>query len=164
MPTATSGSASVERFWSKVNKTDDCWLWTASTVRGYGQFHVAYADGIAQHLSAHRYAWEHFNGPIPDGLSVLHRCDQPLCVNPIHLFLGTQSDNLHDASRKGRLTVPRDFRLTLEDRLEIMAAPRDRATGGALARKFGVSKTSIHQCRRGRFVGSGVYPIRGEVA
>jgi len=88
-----------ERFWAKVDRTDDCWLWTACrTTHGYGQFRPERSRGA----QAHRVAWELTNGPIPAGMLVLHRCDNPPCVNPAHLFLGTQSDNMRDMYAKGR--------------------------------------------------------------
>lgn len=76
-----------------------CVEWTkARTEHGYGRQSVN-----GRLVYAHRVAWEKANGPIPDGLLVLHRCDNPACVNVDHLFLGTQRDNMRDASRKGRL-------------------------------------------------------------
>lgn len=91
-----------ERFWPKVQKTDTCWLWTASlNDRGYGQFKVLPGQGHAP-MKAHRFSWELHFGPIPAGLVVCHRCDVPSCVNPAHLFIGTQGDNLRDMSAKGR--------------------------------------------------------------
>jgi hypothetical protein len=94
----------ASRFWAKVEKQAECWIWTASTNgRGYGQLgRGGRGDG---YVYAHRYSWELSNGSIPNGMSVLHRCDQSRCVNPDHLFLGTQKDNMRDASRKGRLAV-----------------------------------------------------------
>ena len=89
----------TERFWSKVRKTDTCWLWTACMIRGYGQ--VAW-NGKPRR--APRVSWEIHNGPVPAGLLVLHRCDTPACVNPAHLFLGTHTDNMRDAKAKGRLS------------------------------------------------------------
>lgn len=95
----------IARLWSRVSraKDDECWLWAGSTLRnGYGQISVTH-NGHASPLMTHRVMWVLTYGPIPDGLSVLHRCDVPRCVNPTHLFLGTQRDNIHDAQRKGRL-------------------------------------------------------------
>lgn len=94
-----------ERFWEKVDKTDSCWLWTGSKrSKGYGAF-VYQKDGEVVQGRAHRYSWELHNGPIPDGLCVLHDCptgDNPACVNPEHLWLGSKADNNRDAIVKGR--------------------------------------------------------------
>jgi hypothetical protein len=136
------------RFWAKVNKTSGCWLWTAATIRGYGQIALNRKPAYA-----HRLSWELAHGPIPDGLSVLHTCDVPLCVRPDHLFLGSQQDNLTDARTKGRLieTLPRDGKLTYEDRLAIFGAKRYRGVCLDLAHRYGVSMTTISLIRKGRF-------------
>src|SRR6267142_469485 len=85
-----------ERFWSKIDKSGDCWLWTAgSGSTGYGYFYI----GRVQY-AAHRFAWVSKHGPIPAGMQVLHSCDVRRCVR--HLFLGTQSDNIQDMHNKGR--------------------------------------------------------------
>ena len=89
------------RFWSKVDRShgpDACWNWTTSVFSsGYGQFKV-----IDRNLRSNRVAWELTHGPIPDGMSVLHRCDNRRCVNPAHLWLGTHKDNMRDMTEKER--------------------------------------------------------------
>lgn len=144
------------RFWPKVNKDNDCWLWTASTTRqGCGQFTFR-LDGQQFHVGAHRVSYELAYGPIPFGLCVIHCCDVPLCVNPTHLILGTQAEiRLANARRKGRLdeSRPRTRKLTLADRLTIFHTPR-HVTGVALAKRYGVTEACISVIRRGRFVGA----------
>ena len=88
----------IERFMEKVNKTKTCWLWTATKVPfGYGSFSYQSIK-----VMAHRFSYMTFVGKIPKGKFVLHTCDVPACVNPAHLFLGTQTDNLKDMTEKGR--------------------------------------------------------------
>lgn len=93
------GAELTDAFWAKVNKTDGCWLWTATkTTSGYGRISFR-----GQLYMAHRLMCAVINGgQIPDGLLVLHKCDVRHCVNPEHLFLGTQSENLLDCVAKGR--------------------------------------------------------------
>lgn len=92
------GLPAEERFFANVNKTESCWLWLASGADGYGSFMVK-----GKYWRVHRWAYERFVGSIPNGLFVCHKCDVRNCVNPAHLFLGTNTDNMRDASRKGRL-------------------------------------------------------------
>jgi hypothetical protein len=96
----------AERFWEKVKpgSSEECWPWLASLATGgYGQI----AMGHAHPVHAHRVAWQIANGAIPAGMHVLHTCDNRLCCNPSHLFLGTNDDNIRDRMRKGRSTFGR---------------------------------------------------------
>lgn len=89
------------RFWKHVNKRvsdNGCWIFEGLRHEdGYGKVFSG-----SKYVGAHRYSWMYHKGGIPDGLSVLHKCDNPPCVNPDHLFLGTQLDNILDMRRKGR--------------------------------------------------------------
>lgn len=92
--------AIAERFWPKVNagSPEECWLWNAARdSHGYGQLRIT-----GGHLQAHRVSYELAIGQIPPGLHVRHRCDNPPCVNPLHLEVGTQSDNMRDCVERGR--------------------------------------------------------------
>lgn len=96
-----------ERFLEKILIGDGCWLWTGGlSSKGYGQLTIGskYSKEFPKkNLTASRVAWEVFNGPIPDGLCVLHDCDEPACVRIDHLFIGTNDDNSKDAVSKGRM-------------------------------------------------------------
>lgn len=91
----------AERLWAKVDRTESCWIWTGGTnIKGYGCIGLG-ERGRGKAL-AHRVSWELAFGPIPDGLWVLHHCDNPPCVRPDHLWLGTAADNNRDMVAKGR--------------------------------------------------------------
>ncbi len=132
-----------ERFWEKVTKSPTgCWLWQGYISRlGYGMF-------MGKH--AHRIAWELTKGPISPNLDVCHHCDNPPCVNPSHLFLGTASDNLKDSVRKGRLnhSGERNGNAKLTETL-IREIRSSVLTIRNLATRFGVSETNISSIQKG---------------
>jgi hypothetical protein len=140
-----------ERFWEKVQKGEGCWAWTGATVYGYGRIGAGGTYGPA--LMAHRVSWELHNGPIPEGMNVLHRCDNPPCTNPEHLFLGTHADNVADKVAKGRgasrqrhgmakLTEDQVARI----RLMVELGEQQRV----VANLFGVSESQISMIVNGR--------------
>lgn len=153
-----------QKFWSKVHKTDTCWLWTGYKFQssGYGGFIPA---GVRVYKLAHRIAYELTCGFIPAGLLVCHHCDNRLCVNPDHLFLGTHQENMKDRNSKGRQgkgqsigkggenrTGERNGRskLTLEQIQEIRSL---YAAGGIsqteLSKRYGVIQPHISRIVRG---------------
>jgi hypothetical protein len=138
----------IERFWQTVNKTEGCWLYTGMCSRGYGRFWLN-KDRVA----AHRFSYELAYGPIPEGLSVCHKCDVRNCVRPDHLFLGTYKDNLQDASRKGRMQHGATHYLAKLTDEKVRTIRQDFAQGTSstkLSRRFGVAKQTIRAIVRGK--------------
>lgn len=134
------------RYWGKVDlrggDPGKCWEWQASTTSGYGQFWIRY-----RMWRSHRVAWILTYGPIPEGLHVCHHCDNKLCCNPYHLFLGTNLDNVRDSLHKGR----KARKLSEEDvreirrHLEVCSLNQEE-----IADLFGVEKSTISRIKRGR--------------
>jgi uncharacterized protein YerC len=120
-----------------------CWLWMGATNSdGYGWF---WLDG---HIKAARVAWVLYRGDLPNGLHVLHHCDNPPCVNPDHLFLGTSADNVADMVRKGRASRKTPgAKLTSEQVLSILHDSREYRT---IAKQFNVSSPTICAIKRGK--------------
>lgn len=143
------------RFWAKVRFGAGCWEWQAHCFRGgYGAF-TWYGRFGQRPIGAHRCAWEMTRGEIPHGLSVLHSCDNRLCVNPAHLFLGTHKDNMADAVAKRRYSSarPGKQRLSPAQIADIRArlAVGPRGTASRLAKEYGVTKACISQLKYGRY-------------
>lgn len=144
-----------DRFWSKVRPEvgDACWLWTgAKNSKGYGDIWV-YNKGKTQR--AHRVSWEMHYGPIPHEALVLHRCDTPSCVRPDHLFVGSPQDNMDDMAAKGRDRKAvgsrnASARLSSDQARAIKARIASGDNMRAMAREFGVSKSTIYAMKIGR--------------
>ncbi len=147
----------VAYFWQHVTKSDGCWMWTGElTNHGYGQMPRSFRRRglFGGEIKAHRVAWLLANGPIPDGLLALHRCDTPACVRHDHLFLGTHKDNAVDRDRKGRSNAPhgaRAFGAKLNDQtvLTIRARYAAGATLEVLAREYAVSLATMARAVNG---------------
>lgn len=155
-----------ERFLAKTKRAaDGCLLWTGS--KNSGGYGLVRWDGKTRKAS--RVAYEIASGaPIPEGMLVCHKCDNPPCVDPDHLFLGTHTDNIRDAAKKGRLRntidssqahfhsggpprgeVAGGAKLSQEQAERILALAADGALSGALARQFGVSRFTVQALLRG---------------
>lgn len=123
-----------------VRKTGTCWLWTGSLHEdGYGRVRRG------RLLMAHRLAYELFRGPIPSGMLVCHTCDVRACVNPEHLWLGTNAENMADMARKGR-SYNRPSQFTEEQITAIRNDPRRQVD---IAAAYGISQARVSQIKRG---------------
>ena len=136
----------------RIDATTECHIWTGSIdTYGYGRMKI---DGLFR--GAHRIAWCMAKGEeIPHGKQVLHRCDNPPCVNPEHLFLGTPADNMRDKTVKGRNISYRGeasgmAKLTNEQALEIKNGPRDIDSKKQFAKRFGVALHTVENVQTGR--------------
>lgn len=143
-----------ERFWAKVERCgpDECWPWLGATHPfGYGRIGVGRrSTGDRRTETAHRVSWEINIGPVPRGKHVLHRCDNPPCVNPAHLFLGDQAENAHDMYRKGRGRGQFPAVLAPATVQEIRGRLRAGESQDSVARALGISQTSVSQIARGQ--------------
>ena len=135
-----------ERFLSKINKTETCWLWTKyKNKKGYGQFAVT-SNNIQQ---AHRISYELYYGEFDNNLFVCHKCDNPSCVNPDHLFLGTPQDNMTDKVKKSRQSnligsYNPNHKLIEEDIIEIKNLLLSGMKQKEIAQKYNVDRMTIY--------------------
>jgi hypothetical protein len=141
-----------DRFWSKVDRSGVCWVWRNHRKRGgYGQFTVTKGDFRHAHIVSYALT----KGPVPPGMQVCHHCDNPPCVRPDHLFLGTASANALDMFSKGRQgaryagTAKPGARLNEDSVRAIRATGRYYGCIRDLARQYGVSDTVIRKVRAG---------------
>lgn len=135
-----------DRFHAKFDVHESgCWLWNAA--RGGRDRRGWMLGGAGKSVFAHRVAWELYRGPIPAGSKVLHTCDVPHCVNPGHLFLGTQADNVSDCRTKGRIVVPKGISASPE-------AVRDIRTKGKTQKEYsiqyGIARVTVSDIQRGK--------------
>lgn len=134
----------AERLLSRISVTaNGCFEWQGTKSVGYGRLRVG-----KNVIGAHRVSYETFRGPIPPGLFVCHRCDNPACINPSHLFLGTAKDNAQDALSKGRLNG-HPFKMTAPSSVaQIRRAWKSGEKQKALAKRFGLSVGAVGRiCR-----------------
>jgi len=136
----------AERFWEKVDKSGDCWIWTGALLKtGYGSIRI---NRKAER--AHRVAYELAFGPIPEGLLLRHSCDNPKCVNPAHLIPGTHAQNTQDALDRGRAVVgDAHVRAKIPNHAiaTIRAALAAGVPGKYLAKQFAVNPTVISRIK-----------------
>ena len=143
----------ADRFWDKVRKTDTCWIWTgALNAQGYGVIDI---DGVNRR--AHRFVLEMNGQQLPSDMMVLHKCDNPPCVNPDHLFLGSQTDNVKDMRDKSRAS---DYftqkahdhpasRLT-EDDVENIKALKGKISQKEIGAMYGIAQQTVSKIHTGR--------------
>ena len=142
-----SGMAAIPlsvRFESRVDRSGECWLWTGAK----GRKNYGYIIDKGRKLGAHRVSYELHVGPIPEGLIVCHRCDNPPCVNPDHLFVGTYADNSADMKAKGRSMARSRHafsKLTEEQYDEVERLHAAGESNSSIAMRFGVTRQAIGQ-------------------
>jgi hypothetical protein len=143
-------SSAIARFHTKYQQTPGCWLWTAGCYRnGYGQFCVSHEyKGQQINTQAHRVAYVLAHGDIPQGAVVMHSCDVRNCVNPAHLSLGDQGDNVRHAARQGHYNRPRPSIQKITD-AQVREIRASHEPSVALAKRYGVKLTTISLIRRG---------------
>jgi HNH endonuclease/Helix-turn-helix domain len=143
----------TEKFWGKTRKSDGCWMWTGGkNPAGYGLISIKRDGDKTNHL-AHRVSWKLHFGEIPEGIFVCHHCDNPSCVRPDHLFLGTPADNSADAKAKGRLFVSlvrKRQKLSPDADLKIRQLLSEGKTFREVGAIFGVNSSTISMVKRGR--------------
>ena len=140
----------------EINKTTGCWEWQGSKRNGYGRMTIgSRTDGTRKSVSTHRLSYELHYGEIPQGMEICHKCDNPCCINPDHLFVGTRQDNIDDRERKGRNNPPKGeknakAKLTEKDVLDIRNKRAAGKSFGKLAKEYGVCRKTIQNAVSGK--------------
>jgi len=139
-----------ERFMNSVNKTDSCWLWKGKIpAHGYGYIQIN-----KKCYRAHRVSWEIYFGEIPKGMLVCHKCDVPSCVNPDHLFLGSDADNMRDRDEKCRVAHNKGekcgkSKIKESDVIAIKTLFKSGATQTEIGNKLGINRKNVFNIVRG---------------
>jgi len=131
----------IDRFWEKVNKTESCWLWTGGkSTQGYGVFRYH-----GPYIYSHRFSYLLKDKEYDQSLCVLHSCDKPSCVNPDHLFLGTQKENMQDKLNKNRQAKGLSISgvLTEEDALSIIDLYKQGNTQRYISSLFNINQSQV---------------------
>lgn len=151
------GGSLSEKFHNRIEKSDGCWIWQGNInpASGYGRLFYA-----GKNQFAHRVSFELYHGPVPPGLNVCHKCDNPPCCNPEHLFAGTDADNVADKMRKGRwaggaFSGERHHNSKLSDAQTeeirgLLKLPHFHGKYAQMGRAFGVDECTIHNIKAGR--------------
>jgi hypothetical protein len=146
----------MPNLWNRVKIVNNCWEYQGHRhAKGYGTIRIgSRKDGSRRMEQAHRFAWMKINGDIPDGLCVLHHCDNPSCVKPGHLFLGTNQDNMTDMVNKGRSRKSRGVlnpsaKLTIHQVMEIKKRLKTGESPTSMANDYPVSRNLLYAMRNG---------------
>lgn len=136
----------VTRFWARVEKSISCWLWVgAKEADGYGRFDIEH-----KHIRAHRFSWILHNGPVPNGLGILHRCNNTSCVNPSHLYAGTPKDNALDTVNSGNTTTGVKNGNSKLNNEAVRAIRNDQRCQRVIAKEHDISAQTVCTIKKGR--------------
>lgn len=140
--------AQFATFWKRVNKRGKCWLWTGPlNAKGYGQFKATVAG--LDYWSAHRISWAIHKGEIPEDMHVLHNCDNPWCVNPDHLRLGTNQENVDDKKRNGRQLCGERMNTSKLTPAEVQEIRLSSESNAELGRRYGINPDNVKKIKNG---------------
>lgn len=145
----------TQRFWQHVapiKTMRECWIWigSGSGVMDYGRFHIDNVAGKHVRAHAHRFMWEMVNGHVSADLRVLHFCDNARCVNPLHLFLGTDADNMSDKTHKNRQAKGSSHGMSKLNEDDVRAIRCSKETYRAVSRRLGLNLSTIWAIRSRR--------------